>query len=414
MMGRLRLAVLCTFLVAVRSVAESPLAPALPSASVSPDVLLGIDSLEAQEFAPIKGKQIGLITNQTGRDSHGRSTADVLSRAPGVKLIALFAPEHGIRGQKEAGQAVGDAIDPKTHLPVYSLYGGAQKPTPEMLNSIDVLVFDMQDVGARFYTYLTTMAMAMEAAAQRHIGFLVLDRPNPLGGAIVEGQVLDPRIHHFTAFFTVPVRHGLTAGEMAKFYNATARIHANLSVVPVLHWKRSQIWDDTGLKFIPPSPNIRSPIEAILYAGIGMFEATNVGVGRGTDSPFERIGAPWIRGAELSRRLNLLGIPGVKFYQTIFEPEGDLYAGQLCSGVRMEVTNPSEVRPIDIFVQIACLLRELSPKDFQLRWDEVARVTGSHDFETQYKANKTAADILEVFHKSSDQFLKDRAPYLLY
>ena len=386
----------------------------LANAPSTGPVLFGIDVLEKEDFAPLKGKQVGLITNQTGVDSRGRSTADVLARAPGVKLVALFSPEHGIRGQGEAGQPIGDTIDKKTHLPVYSLYGTLQRPTPEMLNAIDVLVFDMQDVGARFYTYLTTMGMGMEAAAQRKIEFMVLDRPNPLGGAIVEGQILDPRIRHFTAYYSVPTRHGLTAAEMAKYFNETARVQAKLDLIRMEGWKRSQFWEDTELSFIPPSPNIPTPMAALLYVGIGMFEATNVAVGRGTDTPFERIGAPWMNGAVMVHRLNELNLPGVLFFQTIFEPEKDLYQDQLCSGVRIKVTNPSTVRPGDIFVHMAILLRELSPKDFQPRWDEVARVTGSRDFETMYKFNKSAEEILNLFHKSADQFLKDRQAYLLY
>lgn len=405
------LSFLCLFLCLANDVrADSD----LMKSPVKEPVLLGIDVLEKEDFAPLKGKQVGLITNQTGVDSDGRSTADILAKAPGVKLVALFSPEHGIRGQEEAGQSVGDTIDRRTHLPVYSLYGTVQRPTPEMLNAVDVLVFDMQDVGTRFYTYLTTMGMAMEAAAQRKIEFMVLDRPNPLGGMIVEGQTLDPRIRHFTAYYSVPTRHGLTAAEMARFYNQTARIQAKLTTIPMTGWKRDQLWEDTDLPFVPPSPNIPTPTAALLYAGIGMFEATNVAVGRGTDTPFERIGAPWMNGAVMARRLNDLKLPGVLFFQTIFQPEKDLYQGQMCSGVRIKVTNPLTVRPVDIFVHMAVLLRELSPKDFQPRWDEMARVTGSHDFEALYKFNKPAEDILNLFHKSSDQFLKDRQAYLLY
>jgi uncharacterized protein YbbC (DUF1343 family) len=386
----------------------------VPAPAPNPKVLLGIDVLESEDFAPLKGKQVGLITNQTGVDSDGRSTADILAKAPGVKLVALFSPEHGIRGKDDAGQWVGDTIDRKTHLPVYSLYGTVQRPTPEMLNAIDVLVFDMQDVGARFYTYLTTMGMAMEAASQRKIEFMVLDRPNPAGGMIVEGQTLDSRIRHFTAYFAVPVRHGLTAGEMATYYNETSRLKTKLTVVAMTGWKRTDLWEDTSLHFTAPSPNIPTPNAALLYSGIGMFEATNVAVGRGTETPFERVGAPWMNGALLTHRLNALNVPGVLFFQTIFEPEKDLYQGQLCSGVRIKVTHPELVRSVDIFVYMAILLRELSPKDFQPRWDEMARVTGSRDFETLYKLNKSADDILALFHKSANQFIRDRQAYLLY
>jgi uncharacterized protein YbbC (DUF1343 family) len=394
----------------------APAEPSTPSPrnAKKPAVVYGIDVLEAQDFAPLKGKQVGLITNQTGVNSSGRSTADLLFRAPGVKLIALFSPEHGIRGTGAHGQAMGDAIDPRTRLPVYSLYGATQKPTSDMLNAIDVLVFDMQDVGARFYTYLTTMGLAMEAAAQRHIGFLVLDRPNPAGGAVVEGQILDWRIRHFTAYFSVPVRHGLTAGEFAKWYSQAAGLKLDLAVVPAEGWRRSMLWEDTGLSFVPPSPNIRTPQAALLYSGIGMFEATNLSVGRGTDAPFEMVGAPWMKGEEMTKRLAALALPGVTVSSTSFTPTEDLYTGQRCSGVAFQVTDAALVRPVDWFVQIALLLRETSPKDFKPRWDEVARVTGSRDFESMYKAGKAAGDILAVFHKSAEQFAKDRQPYLLY
>ncbi len=377
-------------------------------------VLLGIDVLEGQNFALLKDKQVGLITNQTGVDSHGRSTADVLAKAPGVKLVALFSPEHGIRGTREHGETVGDTIDPHLRLPVYSLYGSVQKPTPAMLNSIDILVFDIQDVGTRFYTYMTTMGMAMEAAAQRGIGFMVLDRPNPLGGSGIEGQVLDPRIHHFTAYYQIPVRHGFTAGELAHWYNQTHKLGVELTVISAKNWKRDQLWADTGLPFVPPSPNIRNPLAALLYPGIGMFEATNVAVGRGTDFPFELFGAPWISGEILAKRLNDLQLPGLQFSPTLFTPASDVYQGQLCSGVRIKITDPKGVRPVDLFVQISCLIRELWPKDFKPRWDEVARVTGSQDFEHLYIQNKPASEILDLFHKSSDEFAKERQPYLLY
>src|SRR5256885_1353899 len=234
-----------------------PLSLAEVSAVKKP-VLVGIDVLEARGFDALQGKQVGLITNQTGVDSNGVSTADVLARTPRVRLVALFSPEHGIRGMVEHGQEIGDAIDPETHLPVYSLYGKTQKPSPEMLNAVDVLVFDIQDVGARYYTYLATMGMAMEEAARRGIEFIVLDRPNPVGGAILEGPVADPKVRHITAYYSVPVRHGLTAGELAQWYNQTAHLNAKVRVIPMIGWSRTQLWDDTGLDFVPPSPNIRT------------------------------------------------------------------------------------------------------------------------------------------------------------
>jgi uncharacterized protein YbbC (DUF1343 family) len=384
------------------------------NSQAKPPVLLGIDVLEQQGYALLQGKQVGLITNQTGLDSQGRSTADLLAKAPGVKLVALFSPEHGIRGKREAGQAIGDTIDPKLHLPVYSLYGAVQKPTPEMLNAIDVLVFDLQDVGARFYTYLTTMGLAMEAASQRGISFMVLDRPNPSGGSVLEGEVLDPRIHHFTAYFQVPVRHGFTAGEMAQWYNQTQKLGLSLTVISMKNWTRDELWPETQLDFVPPSPNIRNANAAILYSGVGMFEATNVSVGRGTDSPFEQIGAPWMNGETLAKRLNDLHLSGVEFKAVTFTPNGDTYMGQSCFGVHLTILNANAVRPVDLFVQVSCVLRELWPKDYQLRWDEVARVTGSSDFEHLYSENKPASQILALFHKSAEAFATARQPYLLY
>jgi len=374
----------------------------------------GIDELKKSDFAFLQGKQVGLITNHTGVDAQGESTADLLAHAPGVKLIALFSPEHGIRGQKEAGALVGDMVDLRTHLPVYSLYGVTQKPTPVMLNGVDVLVFDLQDAGTRFYTYISTMGLAMEAAAQRGIGFVVLDRPNPLGGAIVEGHVLDPWVRHFTAYFSIPVRHGLTVGELARWYNETAHLHLDLTVVPMTGWTRDMAWSDTGRPFIGPSPNIRTLTQALLYSGVGAFEATNVSVGRGTETPFEWIGAPWIHGAELAQRLNALALPGIEAEAAQFVPQTDVYAGQLCSGVRFKVTDSKALRTTDLFIQTAFLLRDLYGRDFQPRWEEMVRVTGTRDFEEAYKTGKTAERLLGSVHASAAHFADERKPYLLY
>jgi uncharacterized protein YbbC (DUF1343 family) len=258
------------------------------------------------------------------------------------------------------------------------------------------------------------MGMAMEAAGQRNIPFMVLDRPNPTGGAILEGQVLDSSIHHFTAYYQIPVRHGFTSGELAQWYNQTQKLNVRLTVIGLKNWKRDMLWPDTELTFVAPSPNIRNPTEALLYSGVGMFEATNVSVGRGTETPFELIGAPWMKGDVLLNRLNALHLPGLKFSAATFTPASDVYPGQTCSGVQIEVTDPDAVRPVDLFVQVSCLIRELWPRDFQPRWEEVARVTGSQDFEHLYEANRPAAEILDLFHKSADVFSKERQPYLLY
>jgi uncharacterized protein YbbC (DUF1343 family) len=283
-----------------------------------------------------------------------------------------------------------------------------------MLNAIDVLVFDMQDVGARFYTYLTTMGMAMEEAARRDIPFIVLDRPNPAGGAFMEGPVADPKVRHFTAYYSIPVRHGFTAGELAQWYNETAHLNAKVKVIPMIGWNRAYLWKDTGLHFTPPSPNIQTPEQALLYSGIGMFEATNLSVGRGTPRPFEVVGAPWIKGKNFIRRLNATDLPGVKFKKIVFTPTDDVYQGQLCSGVLIHITDPQAVRPVDVFVQMAAILRELYPNEFQPRWPEIARVTGTFDFEHWYQLKQPTSAILDVFHKSAVQFARDREKFLLY
>jgi uncharacterized protein YbbC (DUF1343 family) len=382
--------------------------------AVEKKTLLGIDVLEARGFDALMGRQIGLITNQTGVDSGGRSTADVLANASRVRLVALFSPEHGIRGVVGHGQEVGDTLDPETHLPVYSLYGKVQRPSPEMLNAIDALVFDIQDVGTRYYTYLATMGMALEEAARRNIEFIILDRPNPLGGLIVEGPPADPKVRHITAYFSIPVRHGFTAGELAQWYNESAHLNAKVKVIPMIGWNRSMTWNETGLRFIAPSPNIRTPEEALLYSGIGMFEATNLSVGRGTSRPFEIIGAPWIKGKNFTRHLHAENIKGVKFKRTAFIPSDDLYAGEMCSGVSIHITNPNEIRPVDLFARIAFILRELYPNEFQLRWPEIARVTGTFDFEKAYQNKQTVEDLLDTYHKSAAQFVVDREKSLLY
>ncbi len=377
-------------------------------------VLLGIDVLQARGFDVLQGKQVGLITNQTGQDSKGESTADILAQAPRVKLTALFSPEHGIRGTVEHGQQVGNAIDARTHLPVYSLYGDTQKPTPEMLNAIDALVFDIQDVGTRYYTYITTMGMAMEEAAQRDIEFIVLDRPNPLGGQRVEGPPADMKHKHFTAYYPIPIRHGFTVGELAQWYNETAGLKVRLKVIPMMGWNRTQLWNDTGLRFVPPSPNIRTPEQALLYAGIGMFEATNLSVGRGTSQPFLTIGAPWIVGKNFVKRLNSESIPGVRFKKMTFTPTKDQYVGQLCNGVTIQLQHPELLNAADLFVQIAFVLKELYPNDFQLRWPEIARVTGTEDFQKAYESKQAPQTVMDIFHREAEKFASEREKFLLY
>src|SRR5262249_3715696 len=274
-------------------------------------VQTGLDVLEMQKFAPLKGKRIGLITNHTGVDANGKTTIDLLSRAPGVTLLALFSPEHGLAGRLD--DKVVSSKDPATGLPIYSLYGETRRPTDEMLKDIDALVFDIQDAGVRFYTYTTTMGYCMEAAAKKGIAFYVLDRPNPIGGEIVEGPMLDDNKRDFVAYFPLPVRYGLTIGELAQLYNAENHINADLHVVQMKNWHRNYFFESTGIRWIPPSPNLRTTKGAILYPGLEILQNAGVSVGRGTEAPFEIFGAPWMNGEEVASALNAKHLQGVRF-----------------------------------------------------------------------------------------------------
>lgn len=308
------------------------------STSLHARVLNGIDVLEKSNYSELRGRKIALITNQTGINMSGISTVDLFVKAK-LDLKCIMSPEHGFRGTVEHGQAVEQSTDPKTGLPIYSLYGATPRPTDAMLKDVDTLVYDIQDIGVRFYTYITTMGWAMEEAAQRNISFVVLDRPNPLRGDMIEGDVLDFDVKRHTGYYTIPTRYGLTIGELALWYNETAKIGADLSVIKLQKWKRSNWMDETGLKFIPPSPNIPNLMAALLYTGVGCFEATNVAVGRGTDSPFELFGAPWINPKALCTYLRGQNFEGVLFEPVEFIPEKDVYAGEKCFGVKMLVTS---------------------------------------------------------------------------
>lgn len=377
-------------------------------------VFLGIDLLKKQNFSLLQGKKIGLITNHSGIDREGKSTIDLLFEAPGINLVALFSPEHGIRGTAKDGMKVSDSKDEKTGLPIYSLYGETKRPTEEMLKGLDTILFDIQDVGTRFYTYSTTLAYALEEAAKRDIEFILLDRPNPVTGSIVEGEVLSSEIQHFTAYLKISTRHGMTLGEIANWYNRTSKVNAKLTVVKMEGWKREMWWNETKIKFVPPSPNIRNLRAATLYSGIGGFEATNVSVGRGTKTPFEIFGAPWIDGKILAERLNFLNLAGFEFKPTQFTPENDLYQGELCKGVKVILTDRETARPIDLFVQAGVILRELYPKEFVMRWEEISRVTGSGNFREMLENRYSAETILFFIHEKAARFEQSRKPYLLY
>src|SRR5581483_2880797 len=291
-------------------------------------VSTGIDVLQRGGFVPLRGRRVGLITNHTGLNREGHATADLLHAAPNLQLAALFGPEHGIRGALD--EHVPDMKDEATGLPVYSLYGARNRPTAEQLAGLDTLVFDIQDIGTRFYTYISTLGLTLEEAAKHGLRYVVLDRPNPLGGLEVEGPLADADQLSFTAYHRLPIRHGMTVGELARLFNAEKKLGADLQVILVEGWRRADFWDATNLTWVNPSPNMRSLTEALLYPGIGLLETTNISVGRGTDTPFEIFGAPWLDGRRLAAALNAREAPGVRFVPVRFTPKSSVYAGQAC------------------------------------------------------------------------------------
>jgi uncharacterized protein YbbC (DUF1343 family) len=385
-------------------------APPASASSSNTHTLTGIDVLESQNFAPLKGKRIGLITNQTGVDSQGRRTIDVLKAAPDVHLVALFSPEHGIQGR--ADSAVANATDQATGLSIYSLYGATRRPTPEMLAGLDALVFDIQDAGVRFYTFTTTMAYSMEVAAKAHVAFYVLDRPNPLGGEIIEGPVLDPDKLSFVGYFPMPTRYAMTMGELAQMFNAENKISADLHVIALKNWRRSEAYNEAGLPWISPSPNLRSLTEAFLYPGIEILQAGGVSVGRGTDTPFEILGAPWIDGQKFAAELARRKISGVEFSAAQFTPTQDLYSGQLCQGVRIRIAPKGELRSMRMGMEIADALHRLYPQNFHV--EKTITLIGNQSTVDALERGDSPAKIVKSWQPAIDQFRQTRAKYLLY
>ncbi|MBI5624432.1 MAG: DUF1343 domain-containing protein [Elusimicrobia bacterium] len=382
-------------------------------------VATGLDVLEASGFAELKGKRVGLITNQTGKDGRGRTTVDVLANAPGVTLAKLFSPEHGFTGMSEEHSVSSTTLRlGGREIPIISLYSGGIKgmrPRPEDLKDLDVLVFDIQDIGARFYTYLATMAMALEEAAAAGVPFMVLDRPNPVTGRIMEGPILEDlslRGVTPTAYFQVPVRHGMTAGEMAMFHNREVR-HPALKVITLKGWKRSMWFDQTGLPWTPPSPNMPDIDAAALYPGIGCFEASNISVGRGTPFPFRWVGAPWLDAPGILKRLKAAKPAGVSFALQAYVPTKSVFTGQRCEGIRMTITNREKLRPMEVFAHLAAAMRDLHP-EFVFRWDEVKRMVGTDAFKELYEAKEPPKAMLKLFDTGPKSFRGSRRPFLLY
>lgn len=379
--------------------------------------MAGIEVLLAEPPDLLRGKRIGLITNPTGVDRQLRSDIDLLARHPSLRLVALFGPEHGVRGNAQAGEKVGASRDAATGLPVFSLYGEHREPTPEMLKDIDVLLFDIQDVGARFYTYPYTLAGAMRAAKRAGIPVVVLDRPNPLGGVQVEGPVLEPEYASFVGQFPIPVRHGMTIGELARLFNDAFAIGAELHVVPVKGWNRNEAEPGNKLSWVAPSPNMPTPDTALVYPGTALFEGTNVSEGRGTTRPFETIGAPFINAEKLATHMNALGLPGVRFRPAWFTPTFSKHAGVLCGGVQIHVTDRNAFLPFRTGLALLKAIHDLHPQAFRFEAGEPPffdKLAGNGWIRQSIEAGESV-DVMEArWQPELRRFEETRRRYLLY
>jgi uncharacterized protein YbbC (DUF1343 family) len=373
-------------------------------------VMVGLDVLETERFAPLRGKHVGVITNHTGLDAQGRTTIDALTHAPGVQVIALFTPEHGLGGNKD--ENVSSAKDPVSGLPVYSLYGETRRPTDEMLAGIDALVFDVQDAGVRFYTYTATMAYCMEEAAKRKIAFFVLDRPDPIGGEIVEGPMLDADKTSITAYFRLPVRYGLTIGELAQLFNEENHIQCDLHVIAMKNWRRNLFYEETGLRWLPPSPNLRTLKGSVLYPGLEILQNGGVSVGRGTEAPFEEFGAPWMHGEDVAGRLNERHIAGVRFVAADFIPVAGLYAAERCGGVAIRVLDKRAVRSMTMGIEIASVLKQLYPDHFDV--PKMLFLVGNAQTIHQLQEGVPATEVVKSWDADLKTFEVMRRKYFSY
>ena len=387
---------------------SSQLTASIPSAVT---VLNGIDVLERDKFKQLDGMRIGLVTNQTGRDRNGKPTIDVLKEAPNVKLVALFSPEHGIRGELDQAK-INDSVDEKTGLPIYSLYGETRRPKPEQLKDLDAVVYDLQDIGTRFYTYTATLRNVMEEAAKAGKPIFILDRPDPINGIAVEGPLADEDKLSFIAAHTIPVRYGLTIGELGMMMNAERKIGAEVRVIKMENWTRSMWFDETGQTWVNPSPNMRSLTEATLYPGIGLLETTNVSVGRGTDTPFEVVGAPYIDGRKLAAYLNDRNLPGVRFVPIRFKPNASVFKDEDLGGVNIVVTNRNILNSVRTGVEIASALRKLYPNDWQV--DKYARLLVNQRVLNDVKGSDSPESIEKAWNDDLSGFKTRRSAFLLY
>ncbi len=370
----------------------------------------GIDVLQRDDFATLRDQRVALITNHTGVDRAGRRTIDLLVDAPGVNLVKLFSPEHGLEGKLD--ERVGHGEDEDTGLKVFSLYGETRRPTDEMLEGVDTLVFDIQDIGTRFYTYIATMGYAMEEAAKHGIRMVVLDRPNPIGGVRVAGPLATEEHFGFTAYGPLPLIHGMTVGELARMFNTEYEIGCELTVVEMDGWRGSMWYDETGLMWINPSPNMRNLTQALVYPGVGLIEACNVSVGRGTDQPFETFGAPWIDGPRLAAALNAHELPGVRFVPIAFTPESSKFADERCEGVYLAVTDRSEIDPVDLGLVIVWTLHREFGRAFDS--DRVVRLLQNPGVLEALLAADDPLSVREMWREDLEAFKARRQKYLIY
>ena len=399
---------------------ERAVSPAVSPAAGQPTdrvavVRPGIDVFVSDVPRRLRGKRVGLITNNSGIDQSRNSDIDLIARHPDLKLVALLAPEHGIRGDAMNGVKIADETDPRTGVPIYSLYMAEDRgPSPEMLKDVDVLVYDLQEVGGRTWTYVSTMALAMQAAARKGIPFVVLDRPNPIGGEIVEGALLDPRFKSFVGMYPIPARHGMTVGELATLFNEKYGIGADLIVVRAEGWRRSQWFDETGLPWVNPSPNLRSLAAVTSYPGTVYFEGTTLTEGRGTERPFEQIGAPWLNAREVARVMNDRGIPGVRFEPITVSVESTAakYPGQTIPAIRFAITDRKAYRPVRTALLLIDEIRRQHPNDFA--WTKtIDRLTGSDKVRLAIEGGRLGP-LLEEWNREAADFRESRKPYLLY
>ena len=380
----------------------------------------GLEVLLRDSVHLVRGKRVGFLTNQTAVTSQGESGIDLLHRSPSVRLVALFGPEHGLRGGVEGGVKIASGVDERTGVPVHSLYGSTQRPTPEMLRNVEVLLFDMQDIGARPYTFVWTMAMAMEAAAAQRIPFIVLDRPNPITSRM-EGPLMELEMRNvgqaITGYYPVPLRHGMTVGEVARYINTEYRIGAELTVVPAAGWRSNMWFDETGLPWVNPSPNIRSLEAALTYSGLVLFEATNLTVGRGTDAPFSYVGAPWLDPGRLLQRVTQYDIPGVTFDTTRFVPQGEGYVpfrGENVRAVRIRITDREKYQPVWMTLVLLTEIRRLHPTDFRITNDGMTQMLGSRWAREALDRGDAPSSVWTRWQSELQEWERVRAKYRLY